>query len=86
VVGSDNARGEHEAGSGGVAERQRQRDLVGSPWTVNAPSGTNVSAKAEGFFKSTEITRQTQMLPADMGPTAGTGISAAAGVMSNGTA
>jgi len=52
---------------------------------VNAPSGTNVTAQAEGFFKSTEITRQTQMLPADMGASFGTGIGASSGASSNGT-
>jgi hypothetical protein len=52
---------------------------------VNAPSGTSVTAQAEGFFKSTEITRQTQMMPAEFGPAPATGISAGEGALSTGT-
>jgi hypothetical protein len=52
---------------------------------VNAPPGTSVDANGEGFFKSTEITRLTQMLPADMGPLPMTGVGAGQGVAGNGT-
>ncbi len=52
---------------------------------VRAPPGTSVDATGEGFFKSTEITRLTQMLPADMGPLPMTGVGAGQGVAGNGT-
>jgi hypothetical protein len=35
---------------------------------VNAPKGTRVSAEGGGLFKQTEISRQTQMQPAQAGP------------------
>jgi hypothetical protein len=53
---------------------------------VNAPPGTSVDASGEGFFKSTEITRMTSMLPADFGPGPVTGISTGQGASANGTA
>lgn len=46
---------------------------------VRAPAGTRVNAQGQGLFKRTEITRQTQMMPAEYGPTAATGIGAAEG-------
>lgn len=46
---------------------------------VRAPAGTHVGAQGQGLFKRTEITRQTQMLPAESGPFAATGIGAAEG-------
>jgi hypothetical protein len=52
---------------------------------VRAPPGTYVDAQGEGFFKSTEITRLTQMLPADMGPLPMTGVGAGQGPSGNGT-
>jgi hypothetical protein len=52
---------------------------------VRAPPGTSVDAQGEGFFKSTEITRMTQMMPADFGPGPVTGVSAGQGVAANGT-
>jgi hypothetical protein len=52
---------------------------------VRAPPGTSVDAQGEGFFKSTEITRLTQMMPADFGPAPVTGVSAGQGVAANGT-
>jgi hypothetical protein len=52
---------------------------------VKAPPGTTVGATAEGFFKSTEVTRMTQMFPADIGPLPMTGIGAGQGVSGNGT-
>jgi hypothetical protein len=52
---------------------------------VNAPPGTRVGAQAEGLFKSTEITRSTQMLPAESGPLPETGVGAGAGTLSTGT-
>jgi hypothetical protein len=35
---------------------------------VRAPEGTKVGAQGGGIFKSTEVSRQTQMHPADKGP------------------
>ncbi len=52
---------------------------------VRAPPGTSVDAQGDGFFKSTEITRLTQMMPADMGPLPMTGVSTGQGVAGNGT-
>lgn len=52
---------------------------------VRAPEGTQVDANGEGLFKTTEIMRQTQMLPADYGPAAATGVNAGAGSTGNGT-
>lgn len=52
---------------------------------VRAPEGTRVDAQGEGLFKTTEIMRQTQMLPADYGPAAATGVNAGAGTLGNGT-
>jgi hypothetical protein len=52
---------------------------------VRAPPGTSVAAQSDGFFKSTEITRMTQMMPADFGPGPVTGVSAGQGVAANGT-
>jgi hypothetical protein len=52
---------------------------------VRAPPGTSVDAQGDGFFKSTEITRLTQMMPADFGPGPMTGVSAGQGVAANGT-
>jgi hypothetical protein len=46
---------------------------------VRAPAGTRVNAQGQGLFKRTEITRQTQMMPAEYGPSAATGIGAAEG-------
>lgn len=43
---------------------------------VRAPAGTKVNAQGQGLFKTTEINRQTQMLPAEYGPVAATGIGA----------
>jgi hypothetical protein len=51
---------------------------------VRAPSGTNVTASAEGFFKSTEIVRQTQMMTTENGPAPATGVGAGAGELSTG--
>ncbi|PWT74307.1 MAG: hypothetical protein C5B60_06855 [Chloroflexi bacterium] len=48
---------------------------------VNAPPGTRVAAEGEGLFKSTEISRQTQMMPAESGPLASTGVNAGGGMM-----
>lgn len=46
---------------------------------VRAPAGTRVGAQGQGLFKTTEITRQTQMMPAEYGPMPATGIGAAEG-------
>jgi hypothetical protein len=43
------------------------------------PRGVSGRATAGGLFKRTSITRQTQMLPAEYGPEAATGIGAAEG-------
>jgi hypothetical protein len=43
---------------------------------VRAPAGTRVGAQGQGLFKTTEVNRQTQMLPAEYGPVAATGIGA----------
>jgi hypothetical protein len=48
---------------------------------VTAPPGTRVAADGEGLFKTTEISRQTQMMPAQSGPLAGTGVNAGSGMM-----
>lgn len=37
--------------------------------SVSAPNGTSVKAEGGGLFKKTEITRSTQMAPAEKGPT-----------------
>jgi hypothetical protein len=37
---------------------------------INAPPGTNVKMEGGGLFKKTEINRQTQMAPAEVGPAA----------------
>jgi hypothetical protein len=52
---------------------------------VNAPPGTRVNAEAEGLFKTAEIMRQTQMLDADFGPVAATGVNAGTGTVGGGT-
>jgi hypothetical protein len=35
---------------------------------INAPVGTKVNVAADGLFKKTEVNRQTQMIPASVGP------------------
>ena len=35
---------------------------------VNAPKGTNVAAESSGLFNTIETYRQTQMVPAERGP------------------